>query len=105
MYGAAHTYEEIREVIIDILLKKEVVSHPPEQFGNLLSGAHEVFCRREIGPHVTRFDGPQQHPQDGELIRDVFWDLFRQGVITLGMNNNNENWPFFRLSHLGKETL
>ncbi|MBO6707539.1 MAG: hypothetical protein JJ912_15715, partial [Roseitalea sp.] len=34
-----------------------------------------------------------------------FWDLFRQGAITLGMNNSNPNWPFFRLSHLGERTL
>jgi len=38
-------------------------------------------------------------PRDAELVRDIFWDLFRQGFITLGKNDNNENWPWFRLSH------
>ena len=45
------------------------------------------------------------NPQDAELVRDVFWDLFRQGYITLGLNNSNPNWPFFRLSHFGQRTL
>src|ERR1039458_2986157 len=37
--------------------------------------------------------------------RRTFWDLFRQGFITLGMDDNNETWPWFRLSHFGEETL
>jgi hypothetical protein len=43
--------------------------------------------------------------RDAELVRDVFWDLFRQGFITLGMNNSNPMWPWFRLSHFGQQTL
>jgi hypothetical protein len=35
----------------------------------------------------------------------VFWDLFRQGFITLGMNDDNEQWPWFRLSHFGAKAL
>jgi hypothetical protein len=42
---------------------------------------------------------------DAELVRDIFWDLFRQGFISLGWNNANESWPFFRLSHFGEQTL
>lgn len=38
-------------------------------------------------------------------MRDVFWDLFRLGFITLGSNNSNPNWPRFRLSHFGQTTL
>ena len=38
-------------------------------------------------------------------MRDIFWDLFRQGFITLGLNDSNDAWPFFRLSHIGGQTL
>ncbi|HET9321103.1 MAG TPA: hypothetical protein VFO27_15055 [Bryobacteraceae bacterium] len=44
-------------------------------------------------------------PHDVELVRDVFWDLFRQGFITLGLNDNNEKWPWFRLTHYARSTL
>jgi hypothetical protein len=44
-------------------------------------------------------------PDNLELVRDVFWDLFRQGVITLGSDDNHEAWPWFRLSHYGARTL
>jgi hypothetical protein len=96
-----HSYEEIRDVVMDILLKREPTAYPPEQWANLTSGVAEVFARR-AGQPVHQ---PRLHPHDAELVRDVFWDLFRQGFITLGLNDPNPNWPFFRLSHFGQQAL
>ena len=45
------------------------------------------------------------HPYDAELVRDVFWDLFRQGLIILGLNDLNPVWPWFRLSYFGQKGL
>ena len=36
---------------------------------------------------------------------EVFWDLFRQGFITLGLNDTNRAFPFFRLSRLGQRLI
>jgi hypothetical protein len=102
-----HTYEEIRDVVIDILLKRVAVFYEPSQWVSLQSGVAEVFACRETKPD-QQFHPSQQpplHPYDAELVRDVFWDLFRQGFITLGMNDANPQWPFFRLSHFGEKTL
>ena len=41
-----HTYEEIREVVVDILLKRENVAFEPNQYSILTTGAAEVFARR-----------------------------------------------------------
>lgn len=103
----SHSYEEIREVVIDILLGKENVPYEPSQFVHLCAGVNEVFARRDGSGSTGSYIGTSVpgHPQDAELVRDVFWDLFRQGAITLGLNNSNPNWPFFRLSHFGKQTL
>jgi hypothetical protein len=35
----------------------------------------------------------------------VFWGLFREGVITLGMNDSNREFPFFRVSAFGQRIL
>jgi len=43
--------------------------------------------------------------QDREIFLEVFWDLFRQGIITLGMNDSNREFPFFRVSSHGKRIL
>ena len=99
MQSEPHNYEEIRSAVVDILLGIEEPS--VSQFGRLPSAVHQVLSLRAgKDPSTLR-----QSNQDEELVRDVFWDLFRQGVITLGMNNANSNWPWFRLSHFGQKTL
>ena len=98
-----HTYEEIRNVVIDILARREKTAYEPSQFGNVMLGIAEVLERREGRP------GQGQQVQlsilDQELFREVFWDLFRQGVITLGRDRMNEEYPWFKVSHFGKRIL
>ena len=99
----SHTYEEIRDVVVDILLGRESAHYAAQQFNSLVLGVNEVFARRSgYTEHPSQIPS---NPQDEELVRDVFWDLFRQGAITLGLNNSNPEWPFFRLSHFGSQTL
>jgi hypothetical protein len=95
-------YEELRTIVVELLLGEHRVSYAPEQWANLKLGVAEVSARQK---GQTQGDIPRLSPVDSELLRDVFWDLFRQGYITLGMNDSNPAWPFFRLSHLGKTTL
>jgi len=100
-----HTYEELRDVVVDILLKRVPVANQPTQWVSLQTCVAEVFARREAASGHQPPPFPSLHPNDAELVRDVFWDLFRQGFITLGMNDANPQWPFFRLSHFGEQTL
>jgi hypothetical protein len=104
-----HSYEELRGVVIDILLGREKTASPQEQYSHLLLGVGEVLVRRgSEAPNVPLTGSPAEirlQPQDVELVRDVFWDLFRQGFITLGRGDNNPPWPWFRLSHNAKATL
>ena len=106
--SGVHSYEELRGVVIDILLAKEHVPHGVGLYENLVKGVAEVLVRRGAeykdepytSPNITRLG-----QSDIELVRDIFWDLFRQGIITLGRDENSEHWPWFRLSHHAKETL
>lgn len=104
-----HSYEELRGIVIDILLKRERVSYEPTQYRNLVVGVAEVLERRSrpVGQPSPygRVESIPLEDHDAELVRDVFWDLFRQGFITLGLNSSNEAWPFFRLSHFGERAL
>lgn len=101
--GQPHTYEEVRDAVVDILLRKERTKNAPDQFEALKQGVVEVLARRD--GYASHPSQSPRHHKDHELVRDVFWDLFRQGAITLGMNDSNQNWPFFRLSHFGARTL
>ena len=33
------------------------------------------------------------------------WDLFRQGIVTLGLNAANPGWPWLQLSRFGEDAL
>lgn len=103
-----HTYEEIRDVVIDILTGRVTVPHPPVQWQSLLGAiGHVLFqrARQTPGFQAQAVTSLSLTAKDAELARDVFWDLFRQGVITLGSNDANPNWPHFRLSHFGDRIL
>ena len=101
------TYEEVRDAMVEILSGREQVTRMPQQWVELQNETALALDRRAGRP------SPDQHglslvrlsADDAELVRDVFWDLFRQGFITLGLDDSNPQWPFFRLSHFGKTRL
>jgi hypothetical protein len=43
--------------------------------------------------------------EDKELFLEVFWGLFREGVITIGKDDQNREFPFFRVSRHGEKIL
>lgn len=102
-----HSYEEIRGAALDVLAGRERSQSQPSQYGDLATEVAEVFACRENPDQYER--QPRRpfylSPADCELFLEVFWDLFRQGITTLGLNDSNREFPFFRLSHLGKRLL
>ena len=97
----ARSYEEIRDAVVEILLGKVPPGTSVQQFASLVQAVNVHFGPKNSPPQLQA----NLTSEDRELVRDVFWDLFRQGHITLGFNNSNENWPFFRLSHFGKKAM
>ncbi len=93
-----HSYEEIRSVALDILSGREQVSIEASNYYNLKHAIAQIFAMREgrQSEHV-RLDN-----QDEEIFLELFWDLFRQGIITLGKNDANPQFPSFRITQLGK---
>lgn len=102
-----HSYEEIRAAALDVLAGREQVPYEPTQYGNISTGVAEVFARRERPPEQTRGSRQPFHlsAADREVFLEVFWDLFRQGIITLGLNDSNREFPFCRLSRLGQRLV
>jgi len=102
-----HSFEEIRSVILDILAGREKVGYAPSQFAHLKLGVAEVFQRREgsaASPSMFGGDAPLSHA-DREMVREAFWDLFRQGVIMIGADDANEKFPFFSVTTYGRRVL
>jgi hypothetical protein len=100
-----HGYEELRALVID-----EVLARTCGTFDELQEKVGQGILRRNnrwpLLPGETgmsyRGAAAHLHPYDGLTILEVFWDLFRQGIITLGKDTSNPGWPWFRLSRFGE---
>jgi len=97
-----HSKEEMRSAVLDILFKTEEVRFHPDTFNVLIEGLQELFNRRGDSLPNPQYGAvfaqdPNLSGEDGEHLVEVFWDLFREGVITLGKNIPNPKFPQFRL--------
>ncbi|SRR5258706_1676764 len=104
----SHSYEEIRNAALDVLAEREKnFAYPPEQYSYLRSAIAEVFNRRDQLKPDPSFAhlAADLRGAEADLFMEVFWDLFRQGAITLGLNSSNLEFPFFRVSHFGRSIL
>ena len=92
--------------MVDVLLNQESVRPTPTLYQHLVDGVAQVLARRgSPAVNILQTSGPDEvrlDPRDVELIRDIFWDLFRQGYIVLGGHDPNES---FRLSRCAEQTL
>lgn len=103
-----HTYEEIRRVVLEIIKDYNDGSN----FNGLIHNVAEKF---EIGnpPKQKGFNtetsslssSTSLSDSDTSLFLEVFWNLFREGIITLGLNESNPEFPWFRVSEFGKKVL
>ena len=92
-----HSYEEIQRVTVELL--REPGSTRITQYLGLKSAVADAFVKMEETVTVS------SNREDEELFREIFWDLFRQGVITLGSNESNPEFPFFKISSFGRRLL
>lgn len=107
-----HSFEEIRSAALDLLAGREKATYGLDQYQHLLIGVAEVFRRREGQSETERgvvhiFGGtePRLSGADAERFLEVFWGLFREGVITLGCNDSNRAFPFFRVTEFGRRII
>ena len=102
-----HSYEEIRSVAIEILSDKVKTQYGANNFDNFKLSISEIFQKRSPLKNSMKIEGrisPLSN-NDELLFQEVFWDLFRQGIITLGMDRANSNFPWFRVSSFGERVL
>ena len=99
------TYAQIRTKALDVL---RAGHHNRGQFAVFLEAVDAAFAHshanepREgarFGTHV------ELSVAEKTLLMEVFWDLFREGIITLGINDAHADFPWFHVSERGKKRL
>jgi len=104
----AHSYEELRIAAFDVLSGRTKTSYSPNQYQHLKIGVGQALQERGLAP--ARPPGlyaadSALDPEDANIFVELFWDLFRQGVITLGANDANPEFPWFHVTALGQRML
>jgi hypothetical protein len=104
----SHSYEEIRSATFEVLSGRTSREYSLDQYAHL---------KIEVGKTVDKYDKlpakpPSSYPadsaltkEDAETLREVFWDLFRQGILTLGKDDLNSVFPFFRVTSFGAKAV
>ncbi len=102
-----HSYEEIRDIVIKIL--QNARSSGANNIDKLLDmTAHLLYKQDGATQARSSFSHgsfAQLHPDDSQLVVEIVWDLFRQGIVTLGLDASNPGWPWLRLSRFGEIAL
>lgn len=98
---------EIRAIVLDILFGKEPTQYGASQFGHLAHGVAEVMARRDTAVPGRMSMGmyPELSSGDKMILQEVFWDLFLDRVITIGLNADNPAYPWFRLHSSAEQNL
>ena len=102
-----HSYEELRETVINVML--DAANNGVDRFEKLVEKTALELYKLDGELHgrqsVAQRSAAQLSPNDSELVLDIVWDLFRQGIVTLGKNAANPGWPWLRLSRFGECAL
>jgi len=101
-----HSYEEIRQTALDILGGRVQTQYTNNQYVHFRNNVADLLKKRQeqmIGQEIQNFSFSKQ---DDNYFQEVFWDLFLQRIITLGMENDpHQSYPFFRISSFGKQMI
>lgn len=104
----SYTYEEVRDATLDLLSGRERqldgYGVSLNQYRSLERAVADLLVRRN-SPTGEIFVNTRMHPQTSDFFREVFWDLFRQGIIIPGIDSANENLPFFSVTAHGHRVL
>ncbi len=110
-----YTYEEMRSFAMNILANR-LPYKAGDQYVNFEDAiAQAIRDSENATPKKTkgRESAMQTHssnegklsPHTRDLVLEVFWGLFRDGIITLGSDYMNREFPFFKVSEFGKKIL
>jgi hypothetical protein len=91
-----------RELMRSCLLEA-MRRNPRTQFENLKYEVARVAAERGVGGQESAGGQPYLRREDHRRLRETVWALIVEGVMTVGMDDANESWPFLSLTEFGEE--
>jgi hypothetical protein len=107
-----HSYEEMRRIALQVLADRLASGHPPAQYTELkeaVGNALEQSGGGSQNPATSMLMpmgyGTALSPVDADLLFEVFSTLIREGILIMGLNELNAQFPWFRVSQFGKRVI
>lgn len=88
----------LKDVVLRIIYGKEKTFFMPNQFENLVSGVGEILNREKSGACVSAPPAYFVSEKDRSLINEIFDELDKAGIIGLGSDEDNKDYPFFHVN-------
>lgn len=101
-----HSYEEIRAAAFDVLSGRIRTVYGVNQYRHFAIGVASALMEKSghAGHSMSGSEATLGH-EDADKFLELFWNLFREGVITLGFNDANPEFPWFRLTQMGSRMV
>jgi hypothetical protein len=97
-----HSYEEIRATVFRLLKHIERNENNSSSY-DLLSEKNALSLTGSDNGGTVR---GQLSYNDALMFQEIFWDLFRQGIIVFGSERNpSQGYPAFRITRFGKKII
>jgi len=102
-------YEELRPLVLEAI--KQLVGSGSLQLVNILNQTDSVARSRgfyadvrpwSYGGQVTKHHMPSE---DREKTRQIVWEFILQGILAIGLDELNPNFPFVSITEYGKRVL
>jgi hypothetical protein len=100
-------YREIYTLVIEQLGQNPRTESYGEIASEVVAAGYSRNLLRRNPPNMGMVIGGRHTSPDEErareLVRQAMWDLLVKGLIVFGLDTNNPNWPWFRLTDIGRE--
>jgi hypothetical protein len=96
------SYEDVKSTIMKLLWGELEPAYELNQWTSLL---YSISKHKPNTNQIQLNSNKQMNLTANEesYAREIFWGLFSSGIITLGINESNPNFPFFQLTLFGKK--
>lgn len=102
-------YEELRPLVLEAL--RQLSGTENLQLIYIINGTDNVARSKGFYVNVSPWyressTSPHYMPvEDREKVRQIIWEFILQGILAIGLNETNPNFPFVSITEYGKEVL
>lgn len=102
-------YEELRPLTLEAL---KIDYARPLTLSLIINQVDKIACQKgfyeDVKPWKAGIGASYEHympREDREKVRQIVWEFILQGILAIGLNENNPNFPFISITEHGREVL